>query len=162
MTDARAWDACVFLRLLTRGDDYETVDALLRECRGGRLRVMAAAIVHAEVLNWPGAATGPAPPDARARVEGLLKPPYVKEIVEIDERIAKQARDYCWDAGRWLKPVDATHLAAATSREVRVFETFDDALLDHAEDLFDLTGLEVRRPLAPTTPPGRPSAPQTA
>jgi predicted nucleic acid-binding protein len=54
-----------------------------------------------------------------------------------------------WAAGRgWLKPVDATHLACAQNVGVEVFETFDEALLGHAAELYELARLVVRRPLA--------------
>jgi predicted nucleic acid-binding protein len=128
------WDACVFLHFVEATPAWmPTIDAILTEVsRTGDLVIVTSTVSVAEVafakIEKSGGVLDPA---IVAVVDSLWADESVVRLIELDQLIARAARDLMRrsiEIPRHLKPMDAIHLATAQQMKVSDLHTMDEPM----------------------------------
>lgn len=145
------WDSSVFLSYINGDPDrLPTIDALLAQASESKVHIVSSVISIAEVVfAAEEQEQRELDPQVVERIESILYDRSVVTLVEVTPTIARNARDIQRDgkfAGRSVKPMDALHLATATSLDPPPSEihTYDSSWPRWAEAL----GIAVVEPRA--------------
>lgn len=156
------WDSCVFLSYLSGHDERaDAIEAVIAEAMSGRYRLITSVFTIAEVaFSASERDIGALDAATLATIDGFWTPPAPVVLVELDQRIAEDARALIrggLQSGRKRpKPADAIHLATAARMRVAQLHTYNvDDFLPWADDLgFEVANPEPAQAFLPTAENG--------
>ncbi len=141
------WDANVFLSIIIGEiDRIPTVNAILDDCENNHAEVHTSILSIAEVaFSEEEKTTKILDPDIEESINELWSPESPIKIVELYDRVIFTAKTYMRNAiseGFSLKPMDAIHLATASSITADEYNTYDKKL----HKFSDMIGLRIKEP----------------
>jgi predicted nucleic acid-binding protein len=97
---------------------------VLDEAAAGNIEIVVSALALVEILYVRGVPQ--IKKDQSAKIVQFFRQPYFI-VVNVDDRIARLARDVVWDHG--VEPRDAVHVATALAAQAAYLDTGDAGLL---------------------------------
>lgn len=122
------WDSCCFISFLEGEERGRDLVGIIQRAQRGELKIITSALTLTEVLGNKGAT-----PEKRLKIKEAMSSDNGILFVDLNEHLAKDARDFIWSHDYHNHSKDAVHIATALyySHVKRLDEihSFDDDLL---------------------------------
>ncbi|MFH1158107.1 MAG: type II toxin-antitoxin system VapC family toxin [Pseudomonadota bacterium] len=124
MAEKVYWDSDCFLAWLQDEASADLCRQVWESARDGNVIIVTSALTLAEVLAMKRKTA--IPKEKRDDVINFFKNEYIV-VINLDRKIAENARDLVWDSG--IDPKDAVHVATALKLGLNMMHTFDADLI---------------------------------